>query len=414
MFKECIGCQQRRLEDEPVEDRIRLLCPACRITRSWNLYKHNGSKQTRMLSRKFNLITKLYCLKQIDSSHTDLKFIKSALLNDKDLSRFTGQLSIANYLAEIDRISQKPISTASSEATTAKTSKRRMTRKKKKTIHQQKVHKTSSQCSYCKKYRLLDEPTECLQYRQCPRCIMKRRIKTNVSVSLAEPVKLYALKQFKELLPRDDDLIAQVYRQDPFLRKFKNKKFHYGSEIAKYQHALTQRTEDSEDSGESGEESALDDGQRVLTTENLNLNHPPVSRIHISDVALVQPDSYEDVSPARDGSPMYVKLKTEPMEEVPEESPKECSRCHGLKRDEPELLKIYKRCAKCTFNARLKVGTGDTVPNIIKICALQQVLESSHYHTQSLKQKFLNDPFLSQFKKRAFNYKKELVKLTRG
>lgn len=434
MLKDCIGCQQRRLEDEPVEDRIRILCPACRITRYWNLYKHKGLKQTRMLSKKFNIITKLYCLKQVDSSHTDFKFIKSILLEDKQLSRFGGQLSLANYLGEIDRITKDPptevlsfnetvrenkmLTTTTTTTTTHNNNNNNYKAPKKKSSNQNKVHKTSNQCSYCKRYRLLDEPVECLQYRQCPRCIMKRRIRTNVSVPLAEPVKLYALKQFKELLPQDEDIIQRVYQQDSFLRQFKNKKFNFDSEIAKYRNGLRLNVLDNE---EDEHENISQFGQRKITTEDLNFNHSPQFRVHISDIVLVTPDECDDrpeSTPRVDNTTSTTKcvhtpLKIEPTYETTNNKiEKECSRCHGIIRDEPEILKGYKRCAKCTFNARLKVGTGRDVSKVIKICALKQVLEAKHYHTQSLKLKFLNDPFLSQFKKRTFNYKKELAKVT--
>ena len=406
MLKDCLGCQQRRLEDEPIEDRVRILCPACRISRYWNLYKHNGINENRILLRKFSLITKLYCLKQVDSSHTDLKFIKSILLTDKQLTRFNGKLSVANYLGEIDKISQGSKDSESS-ISPEKTQNTRLPKSppKKKDFHQHKVHKTKNQCSYCKRYRLLDEPLECSQYRQCPRCIMKRRIKANVSVPLAEPVKLYALKQIKEMLPQDQELIQQVYEYDPFLRQFNNKTFNFEAELTKYRLGLRLVKEESNEP---------DSNQRMLSTKDLDFHHHynPQLRVRVSDIMLVSPDSLDDEPPTFTVKLVYNPIKIEPTyETITSHSNKECSRCHGVKRDEPEVLRGYKRCAKCTFNARLKVGTGNDVSKVIKICALQQVLQASHYHTQSLKQKFLNDPFLSQFKKQPFNYKKELAKV---
>lgn len=103
MFKECIGCTQKRLDDEPQDDRSHVLCPICRMSRYYKAYKQYITSRMRsksnlkstsierklrkFITNKFHIITKLYALKQLTSSHKLKEYlqVKNFLLNDRQI-----------------------------------------------------------------------------------------------------------------------------------------------------------------------------------------------------------------------------------------------------------------------------------------------------------------------------------------
>ncbi|KAL6450025.1 hypothetical protein SBY92_001966 [Candida maltosa Xu316] len=278
MFLDCIGCGKVRLDDEPIEDRIR-------------------KKKNRP---KFSLATKLYGLKQLESSHPEMKQVREILLKkDVSLVKFAGKLSASNYLAEIDRLAEYESPFPENQTIVKQ-------KKKKKRIVKpvvEKVYPTNRRCSRCKRLRLSDEPKECVSYAQCPRCVMKRRIKDDVAVPIPETIKLYGFKQMQERGDMDKDVIERALEEEPFLKQFKNRKFDYYKEIKKYQsdsdddnESESTDSERTDSESESSSESELDDetlrpNYDRLTKENLNIHHAKSYRVHLKDIHLVTPDN---------------------------------------------------------------------------------------------------------------------------
>lgn len=125
MFKECIGCLQKRLGDEPEDDRSNVLCPICRMTRYYNAYKKyitsklrskSKAKRTsierklrKFMTNKFHITTKLYALKQLTSSHKLKEYsqVKLFLLSDRQIKFiFNNNKNISSRLClrEIERL----------------------------------------------------------------------------------------------------------------------------------------------------------------------------------------------------------------------------------------------------------------------------------------------------------------------
>ena len=125
MFKECIGCTQKRLDDEPQDDRSHVLCPICRMSRYYKAYKQYITSRMRsksnlrstsierklrkFITNKFHIITKLYALKQLTSSHKLKEYlqVKNFLLNDRQIKFiFSSKKAISSRLClrEIERL----------------------------------------------------------------------------------------------------------------------------------------------------------------------------------------------------------------------------------------------------------------------------------------------------------------------
>ncbi|EMG48057.1 hypothetical protein G210_1442, partial [Candida maltosa Xu316] len=116
-----------------------------------------------------------------------MKQVREILLKkDVSLMKFAGKLSASNYLAEIDRLAEYE-SPFPENQTIVKQKKKKKKRIVKPVV--EKVYPTNRRCSRCKRLRLSDEPKECVSYAQCPRCVMKRRIKDDVAVPIPETIK---------------------------------------------------------------------------------------------------------------------------------------------------------------------------------------------------------------------------------
>ncbi|EMG48076.1 hypothetical protein G210_1420 [Candida maltosa Xu316] len=113
MFNQCIGCDLKRSDDEPIFDRLNVLCPICRISRYLNQFiltniqhqqQHHQEVSlltdeeiydsidynlvAQFMKKKFSESTKIYALKQLSTSHKSMNHIKVLLLKDEYLKKF--------------------------------------------------------------------------------------------------------------------------------------------------------------------------------------------------------------------------------------------------------------------------------------------------------------------------------------
>ncbi|CAI5755768.1 unnamed protein product [Candida verbasci] len=291
MFEECIGCSQTRYKDEPMEDKMLVLCPICRLTR---YYK--ASKDVKIFEN-FNNQTKLYAFKQLLSTHRKkLSEFEDILLQDEFMSKFKKKkFDYAKELLKIENDQQsssdddeeeepekdeeddcieeedkkdepkkveivqddddESSDSSSSENDenedmnmnkeektkneSSRNGKARLRKKPKLESSKSKSNSTKSssdrKCGGCKRIRSKDEPPACKTYLNCPKCVIKRRMGNHSKNPLHPSIKLYALKQVEEM-NKSHQMVSfkeKMLNYDEFLSQFKNKKFDYKAEMKK-------------------------------------------------------------------------------------------------------------------------------------------------------------------------------------